>query len=327
MKPLNRLVALLFLSALSLSTYGQEVIKEEAKELNKAKEIDQADTIYGWKNWGFVALNISQTALTNWAAGGTGSYSLLGTVNIQNRYKSKNLLWENALMLNYGMIKADGSDIQKNDDRMEFQTRLGRKAFGNWYYTGYGSFKTQFHATFNEGKMISTFMSPAWAQFALGLNYSKNDHFGILLAPIAGKFTFVREQRLADAGDYGVKPAVVDTAGNSITPGSNFRPEIGAYIIAFANYDIVKNVNLGMRLDLFNNYTDENRPNRRTIDVNWETRLNMKINKLLTCTLFTHVIYDQDILIDVRGRPSQRGPRTQFKQVLGLGLSYKFGDI
>jgi len=137
----------------------------------------------------------------------------------------------------------------------------------------------------------------------------------------------VQEERLANAGDYGMKPAVIEpVSGNIITPGQKFRTEIGAYIVVNANLDIMKNVNLGTRLDLFNNYSDENKANRKKIDVKWETRINMKINTFLTCTFFTHVIYDQDILIEVRERPLQRGPRTQFKQVLGVGLSYKFDN-
>lgn len=326
MKVLKSFMFLGVLAFCGTTAIAQDAIKSEAKELKKEKTTT-SDTTYGWKHWGFFSLNFSQTALTNWAAGGTGSYAVLGTVSVQNRYRSKQFLWENAMMLNYGLIKADGSSLQKNDDRIELYSRIGRKAIGDWYYTGFASFKTQFDATFTEDKMISNFMSPAWLQFALGLNYSKNDHFSALIAPIAGKFTFVQEERLANAGDYGMKPAVVDpVTGAIITPGQTFRQEIGAYIFMTANYDVMKNVNLSSRLDLFNNYTDENRPNRKNIDVNWETRINMKINKWLSCTFFTHVIYDQDILIAVRERPGQRGPRTQFKQVLGVGLSYKFGN-
>lgn len=324
MKLLKRMLATLICGCLFMSLSAQ-VIKQEADELKKNKVTD-SDTIMGWKYSGFFSLNFSQTALTNWAAGGTGSYAVLGNTNLTARYKSEMILWENNLLLNYGMIKVDGSPLQKNDDRIELNSRIGRKAFGDWYYSGFASFKTQFDATFTEGRMISNFMSPAWLQFALGMSYSKNEHFSVLLAPIAGKFTFVNEQRLADSGDYGVKKAILDPVTFAvITPGQRFRPEIGAFVMVMANYDIVKNVNLATKLDLFNNYTDENKPNRKNIDVNWETRVNMKVNKFLTATLFTHLIYDQDILIEVRGRPEQRGPRTQFKQVLGIGISHKFG--
>lgn len=324
----NLLLALSTLMGLFFSypLFSQDnpAIKTEATELRKNKVTD-SDTLMGWKKNGFFNLNFAQTALTNWAAGGTGSYAILGTFNYSARYKTANLLWENNLLLNYGMVKADGSDIQKNDDRIEINSRIGRKAFGNWYYTGFASFRTQFDATFTEGKMVSNFMSPAWLQFALGLNYSKDDRFGVLIAPIAGKFTIVNDERMANAGNFGVKPAVLDPlTGSILTPGQMFRPEIGAYVSSFVNFEIMKNVTLNSRIDLFNNYSDENRPNRKNIDVNWENRISMKANKWITCTLLTHLIYDQDILVDIKDRPNQKGPRTQFKQVLGVGLSYKF---
>ncbi len=324
MKPLKRIGTALFCGCLFVSLSAQ-VIKQEGDELKKTKVTD-SDTIMGWKYSGIFNLNFSQTSLNNWAAGGTGSYAILGNTNLQARYKSEKVLWENVLLLNYGMVKADGTPLQKNDDRIELNSRIGRKAFGDWYYAGFASFKTQFDATFTEGRMVSNFMSPAWMQFALGMSYSKNKHFSVLLAPIAGKFTFVNEQRHADSGDYGVKKAVLDPVTFAvITPGQRFRPEIGAFVMVMVDYDIFKNVNLKSKLDLFNNYTDENKPNRRNVDVNWETNINMKVNKFMSATLFTHLIYDQDILIEIADRPEQRGPRTQFKQVLGIGISYKFG--
>ena len=323
MKQFRLLSMVLFMFTLQEILCAQ-AIKDEAKELKKAP-VDK-DTIMGWKYSGFFNLNFSQTSLNNWAAGGTGSYAILGTSNLSARYKSKNLVWENSLLLNYGMVKADGDALQKNDDRIELLSRFGRKASANWYYTGFTSFRTQFDATFDKGQLISNFMAPAWLQFAIGMTYSQDKNFSLLLAPFAGKFTFVRNQQLADAGSFGVKPAEFDPNNPDVMlrQGANFRQEIGAYLILNANYDVAKNVNLQTRLDLFNNYSDENKPNRKNIDVNWENHLNMKINKFLSTTFFTHLIYDQDILINLQDRPGEKGPRTQFKQVLGIGISYKF---
>jgi len=54
----------------------------------------------------------------------------------------------------------------------------------------------------------------------------------------------------------------------------------------------------------------------------------MKINKFLTASLSTHLIYDDDINIAVDrnddGINDGNGPRIQFKEVLSLGLSYQF---
>jgi hypothetical protein len=80
----------------------------------------------------------------------------------------------------------------------------------------------------------------------------------------------------------------------------------------------MKNVNLISKIDLFTAY-DENFGN---IDVNWEVLLSMKVNKYLTASLSTTLKYDDDIkYIDADG--IKHGPRIQFKEIFGLGISYK----
>jgi len=54
----------------------------------------------------------------------------------------------------------------------------------------------------------------------------------------------------------------------------------------------------------------------------------MKVNKYISTTLSTHLLYDDDIDIAVDtnndGITDRFVPRTQFKEVLGVGFSYKF---
>ena len=95
--------------------------------------------------------------------------------------------------------------------------------------------------------------------------------------------------------------------------------------------DIAKNVNLLTRIDLFSNYIE----NPQNIDVNWETVLTLKINDWLSTTITTQLIYDDDIKLNVVEpvfddggvliTPGSAGvPRTQFREVFALGLSFKF---
>ena len=64
------------------------------------------------------------------------------------------------------------------------------------------------------------------------------------------------------------------------------------------------------------------------IDVNWDLMINMKVNEWLSASLICNLIYDHDIDIavdsDNDGIPEAVGPRTQFKEVLGVGLNMKF---
>ena len=83
-------------------------------------------------------------------------------------------------------------------------------------------------------------------------------------------------------------------------------------------------VSLLTKLDIFSNYLN----NPQNMDVSWETIVSFKVNKYISATLTTHLLYDDDIdiVIDSNGDGiiEATGPRTQFKQVLGIGFSYKF---
>jgi hypothetical protein len=48
----------------------------------------------------------------------------------------------------------------------------------------------------------------------------------------------------------------------------------------------------------------------------------MKVNSWLNANIATHLIYDDDITIT--DKDGNSGPRTQFKEVLSVGLSYAF---
>ena len=55
----------------------------------------------------------------------------------------------------------------------------------------------------------------------------------------------------------------------------------------------------------------------------------MKINKFLSASLINQLIYDEDIDIttyDENGDVDEVGPKVQFKNIFGVGLTYTFGD-
>ena len=124
------------------------------------------------------------------------------------------------------------------------------------------------------------------------------------------------DDSLANAGAFGVKDAIFNSNGDVVSAGKRFRGEIGAYFKLTYNKEVFKNVNLKTRLELFSNYAN----NPQNIDVNADMLWTFKINSWLSASLNWTLIYDDDIAIrDAKGGV---GPRTQFKSVLGLGLSY-----
>ena len=92
---------------------------------------------------------------------------------------------------------------------------------------------------------------------------------------------------------------------------------------AFLKKDLMENITLQTKLDLFSNYLK----NFGNIDVSWETLLSMKVNKFISATLSTHLLYDHDITIakeDDNGVMKTYNSKVQFKEVLAVGFTMKF---
>lgn len=274
------------------------------------------DTLRGWDLGGTASLNLSQTALANWNAGGQNSIALNGLVSLYANHRTDKSTWENTLDLGYGVLRQGRPAIwMKTDDKIDLMSKYGRKASGNWYYAGLANFKTQMAPGYNypnDSVIISKFMAPGYLLGALGMEYNRNSKFTAFIAPLTSKTTFVMDPTLSAAGAFGV------TAGESV------RNEFGGYVRLFYKNDIMENIKLQTKLDLFTNYLD--RP--QNIDVNWEMLISMKVNKWITVALSTQLIYDHDIKINVDnngdGVTDAVGPRTQFKEILAVGLAYTF---
>lgn len=285
-----------------------------------------------WKTGGFFSLNANQVTLQNWAAGGDNAISVIGLLNAFANFKDQKTSWENSLDLGFGLIAngkqikdLDAKSFRKNEDRIELNSKYGRKAVGNFFYSGMMNFRTQFapgYADFEQKILNSNFMAPAYLTIALGIDWKPVKYFSFFLSPATGKYTFVLDDSLSNAGAFGVDAAQFDANGNLLKPGRKFRPEFGASMVLKFQKDIMSNVNLKSNLTLFNNFTDKNTQNRKNIDVNWEAALNLKVNKLISASIITQLIYDHDVLIKLSD--GSLGRRAQWKQILGLGFSYKW---
>lgn len=290
----------------------------------------------GWIKGGFINTNLTNVGLVNWAAGGQNSVAVSIIGSSFAIYKNKSMTWENYLDASWGTIRNGAAKypngtknrFYKNEDKLSFLSKYGRKITPKLNYTALLEFKSQFFqgyapfdpATGTSGQHISNFLAPAFGMLSLGFDYKPKRNLSFYLSPLTGKFTIVNEQRLADIGSFGVAKAKTDENGVPIAgTGQKFRSELGWYFSMMYNKDIMQNINLKTRLDLFTNYKTLNKT-----DVNWETTINMKVNKYITASIFTHLIYDDDI--DVTPETTMKNPRIQFKHVLGVGFSYMFGD-
>lgn len=283
----------------------------------------------GWVYGGVGNLNFSQVSLTNWNAGGQNSISINGLVSLYADYKKDKNTWQSTLDVAYGILRQGGSDARfiKTDDRIDLFSKYGRKATGKLYYAAIANFRTQMAPGFSEPtnqNRISEFLAPAYLLTAAGFDYEPTKGLRLFISPATGKFTYVGSQTLANQGAFGVESAELDINDNVITPGQKLRSEIGGYVRAAFRKDITKHININTRIDLFSNYLYK----AGNIDVDWLTLITFKVNEYINASFSAHLIYDDDIDIgrDTTGDgiiDSER-PRTQFKQIIAIGLTYKF---
>lgn len=291
--------------------YGQEDIKKVAQPLDRAG-LYTGDTVKPWTILGTAGLNITQAAFSNWAAGGENSIGVGALFNLKADYKKNKHSWKNNLDLAYGfqfLGKGSNSRFTKTDDKIEFTTSYGYALSKHWDLTFLSNFRTQFANGYNypdDSVAISKIMAPGYLVVGLGVNYVPAEYFTLFMSPSAGRFTFVLDDTLSAHGTCGVDK------------GKKIKGEFGPYIRAAFNKEVFKNITVNTTLELFSNYLKK----FGNVDINWNVLIGLKVNKWLTTTINTQLLYDDDVMIKVSETKS--GPRTQFKEVIGVGISYTF---
>jgi hypothetical protein len=264
-----------------------------------------------WKISRQVSLNFSQVSFSNWVAGGKNSVSGVGLLDMSANYKKNKIHWDNSLKAGYGLMKEGEDELIKNEDRLDLSSKLGVETKNeHLLYSSFIQFLTQFTDGYkypNTVDKISGFFAPAYITVAIGLDYQPSEMFSLFFTPVSGKFTFVTDEILSQAGAFGVDP------------GKKARAEMGATLKSEFKTPVVKNVSLSTTLMLFSNYLHQ----PENIDINWDAAVNMKINEYLSANLLTNLIYDHDILIPLDDL-GNKGRRVQFKQLFGVGLTLKF---
>lgn len=276
--------------------------------------VEEPDTL--WDLGGDININFSQVSLNNWAGGGQSSISLGNIVNMHANYDDRKNLWNNKFQGTYGLIrqgKGKGQPIRKSDDLFIIESQYGRNFSDNWMASALLNIRSQFAkgeevAVLPDGRdstwLVSEMFSPAYVQVAFGIAYKKNKVFNFTLSPLTSKNTIVLNERLAPS--YGLEE------------GERIRSEVGASYNANFKKEIVKNVRLESNLNLFSNYEKF-----QNIDVNWSVHFVLKVNKFITSSIITQLIYDDDIDVP-RDNKEKPGPATQFKSAINVGFAYSF---
>jgi hypothetical protein len=282
----------------------KEIITNTDKTVSKISDT----TKNGWKRKGNLIFLFNQSNFNNWLAGGENNMSGNVGVNYDFNYKKNDLTWDNKVIASYGLLQTKNTDFQKKtDDRFEYNSVLGKKAVGYWYYSFFANFRTQFAKGYvydkdANGKETRTeytnIFSPGYLTFGPGMFWKKSDNLKINLAPLTSKVTYVdRDFTLANEKYFGVQE------------GRSYRYELGFYASAYYKLDIMANISMENTLNLYSNYLED----PKNIDLDYTLAVVMRINRYLTTNLVVQTIYDDNAFNGF-----------QTRQIFGLAANYGF---
>ncbi|MEY3009579.1 MAG: hypothetical protein RLZZ314_221 [Bacteroidota bacterium] len=322
----GRCLLVVLLVCLSVAQGGAQTLTTPLPSTDESKlrapVVGDADSVYH-KHETLVNIQFSQVQLSQWAAGGQSSASLIAKLDQFWEYDGTNFGWDTEFHGAFGMLhRPDENVILKTDDRIELATKLGYRLKDKGALTALASFRTQIAPGFaavngvpDPNQVTSRFMAPGYLVVALGLDLKPTQTTTIFLAPFTSKSTYVLDPDLSSAGTFGV-PA-----------GATARHEVGGYVRLGLKEQVSENVTYAVRLDLFSNYLEE----PEAVDVFSDHVLTLKVNNWLSTTLGLTLIYDKDVDLvlrepnpDVPGDAGEVGPGVQLKQILAVGLSLKF---
>lgn len=292
-------LSILFLLSVSTGLFAQKTEGELINVTSEAAKKAQDTLNIGWKKGGNFTFLFNQSAFNNeWAAGGTSQMAGNINANYDFNYKTENLIWDNKIIVAYGLTKEKDADATKTDDRLEFTSLLGKKAKGNWFYSAFFNFKTQMDSGFDKtGVKTSHFFSPAYFQLGPGMLWKKHENFKVNIAPLTSRLIVVHGHFTEFGDAYGVEK------------GKTSRYELGAALNAYYKVNLMSNISMENILNLYSNYLDK----PQNVDIDYQMNLVMKVNKYISTNLSFQAIYDDNTI-----------GAFQIREVFGLGFNATF---
>lgn len=362
---MNKLVLTLIIGLLAPVLAGAQELPKELSETQKAA-VAAATALTNapktnatiaprqkfWKTSLTTKIDFGQTTLTNWAAGGYNSFSLKAFIDANANYEKDNMSWTNRLQLDYGFLySADKPVLQKSDDRIYLESKWGYKAVDKLFLSAEYSFKSQFSNTYeypspkapegapedwapgkndwkNARELKSGFVSPAYTNLALGLDYKPLNWLSINFAPLTGGFVIVDLPELRKSYSMKLKDEKKeipeDVLENPVALGHYYRAakfEFGAQLKVDIKVNVNDNFKYTSQVVLFSDYLDH----PENFRVNWDNRIEWKLAKYFSLMFTTNLIYDDKVMIknekDIEKYPDGR-QRVQFKESLSFGFVY-----
>ena len=331
-KTILTLAAICALATGAVAQNAQEAAAAATQAIAESpKQEEQAPAPKYWTKSLVLDFGINQTMLSNWAAGGYNTVSLIAGADAKADYAKDLASWNNRLQMQYGFLYSDEKVglIQKNADRIYLESKFGYKtgADSKWSYSAAFDFKTQFTDNFDTyvkdgagkwtGTLKSGFFAPAYMNLGLGMDWKPNAWLSVNFAPLTGSLIMVRDTALRR--NYGME---LRSEGLDAAVGANYRSArfmLGAQLKTDVKLKINDKLSYETQLVLFSNYLHK----PQNLRVNWDNKIAWQLTKFFKLGLDTWLIYDPDVLIADKtgGNLTQR---VQFKEFLTFNFTWAF---
>ncbi|MBR4826879.1 MAG: DUF3078 domain-containing protein [Bacteroidales bacterium] len=169
------------------------------------------------------------------------------------------------------------------------------------------------------GSIKSTFLSPAYNNIALGIEWKPVPWFDVNFSPLTGSVTIVTEPVLRKK--YGMPenpnydPAVV-----SVDPYYSALFQFGASIKANAKFSINDKFNYETQFVIFTDYLNHPFVQNR---INWDNKIAWQITSFFKMGLSTWLLYDPVVNFGTDENPERK---VQFKDFLSFNFTFTLGQ-
>jgi hypothetical protein len=285
----------------------------------EAAAVAEPDT-FGWKNSLVAGTIFSQSAFSNWVAGGTSSHAWTTSLRGSFEQREPHFNWRQQGNLEYGLLKQEGQNVRKSVDLIEFETLYTRKI--NFFVDPYASagLKTQFATGRDFDAVPDTTTSgdlifPGTSDFADPLHLSQSMGVGrTIIAPdeLRTRFGFTVRETITetyrghaiDENEEDLQLTFDDCTDNPACDKT--KVETGLESISEYAKKLAETTGFTSKLAFFYSFEQPDE-----LDVNWRNDLTVTVLKLLSINFGLELLFDEDIL-----------NKLQTKQLLGIGVSY-----
>lgn len=300
----------------------------------------------GWSRGLTVYAGMTQTGNNHWYTTGSDKFALAvsGELDAWATKKWKNKQFTSSLSAAYGLFNTTSDGVTKLNDRFEASTRylVTPKNWKKWSIGPYAALRTQFTNGYVYNYMgdagvkrrSSGFFAPAFVTVpVLGAEWQPKKWFAFYVSPFTARWTVVTNAAYSYVAQGGIYKGNYENSLASlynVDPAKEHKGEFGLYANIDFNKEIMKNITLNSRLEVFGNYLNGYKnvlPSSFTnFDMFMTNRLNFKVNKYIKVTYNLDLLYDDDMKQPLNSNVSlpNRSVGLQALSTLGVGFTAKF---